>query len=121
MQMLGLQKNISQWVGHGKLFPLKKLQRRNNMAGPKGVGLTKWFDQKWVNIGAPKKKGKYQPCGTSGASGSGYAKCVPVAKAKSMTAAQKKSAVQRKRRSGAPEKGVKGQAPRNVSTFKKKK
>lgn len=37
------------------------------MAGPKGVGLTKWFDQKWVNIGAPKKKGKYQPCGTSGA------------------------------------------------------
>jgi len=36
------------------------------MPGPKGVGLTKWFDQKWVNIGAPKKKGKYQPCGTSG-------------------------------------------------------
>ena len=26
------------------------------MAGPKGVGLTKWFNQKWVNIGAPKKK-----------------------------------------------------------------
>ncbi len=91
------------------------------MAGPKGVGLTKWFDQKWVNIGAPKKKGKYQPCGTSGANGSGYAKCVPVAKAKAMTPAQKKSAVARKRRSGTPEKGVKGQAPKNVVTFAKGK
>lgn len=91
------------------------------MPGPKGVGLTKWFDQKWVNIGAPKKKGKYQPCGTSGVNGTGYAKCVPVAKAKSMSSAQKKSAVQRKRKSGTPQKGVKGQAPKLVSTFKKKK
>jgi hypothetical protein len=90
------------------------------MPGPKGVGLTKWFDQKWVNIGAPKKKGKYQPCGTSGVGGTGYAKCVPVNKAKSMSAAQKKSAVSRKRKSGTPEKGVKGQAPKNVATFSKK-
>lgn len=91
------------------------------MAGPKGVGLTKWFNQKWVNIGAPKKKGKFQPCGTSGAGGSGYAKCVPAAKARSMSAAQRKSAVQRKRRSGAAQKGVKGQRPKNVSTFAKGK
>ena len=26
-------------------------------------GLTKWFKQKWVDIGRPKKKGKFQPCG----------------------------------------------------------
>ena len=26
-------------------------------------GLKKWFKQKWVNIGAPKKNGKFQPCG----------------------------------------------------------
>lgn len=91
------------------------------MAGPKGIGLTKWFDQRWVNIGAPKKKGKFQPCGTSGAGGSGYAKCVPVNKARAMSSAQRKSAVQRKRASGTPVKGVKGQAPRNVSTFKKTK
>ena len=91
------------------------------MPGPKGVGLTKWFNQRWVNIGAPKKKGKFQPCGTSGANGSGYAKCVPVSKARSMSAAQRKSAVQRKRASGTPQKGVKGQAPKNVSTFSKKK
>lgn len=91
------------------------------MAGPKGVGLTKWFNQKWVNIGAPKKNGKYQPCGTSGAGGSGYAKCVPAAKAKAMSPAQRKSAVQRKRAAGTPSKGAKGQAPKRVSTYKKKK
>jgi hypothetical protein len=89
------------------------------MTGPKGVGLTKWFDQKWVNIGAPKKDGKLQPCGTSGAGGSGYAKCVPAAKAASMSSSQKKSAVTRKRKSGTPEKGTKGQSPKNVSTFVK--
>ena len=25
--------------------------------------LKKWVNQKWVDIGAPKKDGKYQPCG----------------------------------------------------------
>lgn len=90
------------------------------MAGPKGVGLTKWFNQKWVNIGAPKKNGKWQPCGTSGAGGSGYAKCVPVAKANAMSPAQRKSAVQRKRAAGTPSKNAKGQAPKRVSTYKKK-
>jgi hypothetical protein len=105
----------------GKQYP----QRKRNKLPPcqvlNGIGLTKWFDQKWVNIGAPKKKGKYQACGTSGKGGSGYAKCVPVARARSMSAAQKKSAVQRKRAQGTPQKGVKGQAPKNVSTFKKRK
>jgi hypothetical protein len=24
-------------------------------------GLKKWLDEKWVDIGAPKKNGKYQP------------------------------------------------------------
>jgi len=105
----------------GELHLLRNLRRSKVMPGPKGVGLTKWFNQKWVNIGAPKKKGKFQPCGTSGAGGSGYAKCVPAAKAKSMSASQRKSAVQRKRRSGTPTKGVKGQAPKNVATFSKKK
>ena len=26
-------------------------------------GLRKWVQEKWVDIGAPKKDGKYQPCG----------------------------------------------------------
>lgn len=91
------------------------------MAGPKGVGLTKWFAQKWVNIGAPKKDGKWQPCGTSGKGKSKYAKCVPVAKANAMSSSERKSAVTRKRAEGAAKRGIKGQAPKNVATFAKKK
>ena len=26
-------------------------------------GLRSWVKEKWVDIGAPKKDGKYQPCG----------------------------------------------------------
>ena len=72
------------------------------MAKPKG-GLTAWFGKgpkgDWVDIGAPKKKGKFQACGRKSAKGSKrkYPKCVPRSKAKSMTAAQRKSAVERKR------------------------
>ena len=82
-------------------------------------GLTKWFKENWVDIGRPKKKGKYQPCGRKKASTSrkGYPKCVPASKAASMTAAQKKSAVKRKR---AKAQGVGGK-PTNVKTILKKK
>ena len=68
------------------------------MAKPTG-GLTKWFKQKWVDISAPKKGGGYEKCGRSKAKGSkrGYPKCVPSAKAKTMTKAQIRSAVKRKR------------------------
>jgi predicted PP-loop superfamily ATPase len=30
-------------------------------------GLRKWVEEKWVDIGAPKKDGKYQPCGRKSA------------------------------------------------------
>jgi hypothetical protein len=79
-------------------------------------GLTKWFKDKWVDIGAPKKKGKYQPCGRSKGSKRGYPKCVPLSKAKSMSKSQKKSAVTRKR---AKKQGVGGK-PTNVSTYAKR-
>lgn len=81
------------------------------------MGLRKWVKERWVDIGAPKKKGKYQPCGRSKGSKRKYPKCVPLAKAKSMTAAQKRSAVTRKR---AKAQGVGGK-PTNVKTFVKKK
>jgi hypothetical protein len=38
-----------------------------------------------------------------------------------MSSSQRKSAVQRKRSQGTPSKDAKGQAPKNVATFKKKK
>lgn len=79
-------------------------------------GLGKWFGEKWVNIGAPKKKGKYQPCGRPSSKKDGaYPKCVPVKKAVKMTESQKKSAVTRKRSVGNV-----GPKPTNVSTFTKK-
>ena len=63
-------------------------------------GLGKWFSEKWVNIGAPKKNGKFQPCGRKKAKKGkkGYPKCVPLSKARSMTKAQIRSAVSRKRK-----------------------
>ena len=82
-------------------------------------GLGKWFGQRWVNIGAPKKKGKYQPCGRKKAKKSrkGYPKCVPAAKAASMTKKQKRSAVRRKR---AKKQGVGGK-PTYVRTVAKRR
>ena len=82
--------------------------------------LRKWFKQKWVNIGK-KVDGKHPPCGTSGEK-SGYAKCVPAAKAAEMSKKEKESATRRKRaaqndadRGGKDSKGQ-GKAPINVST-----
>ena len=79
------------------------------------MSLRKWVGEKWVDIGAPKKNGKFQPCGRKKAKGSKrkYPKCVPSSKAATMSASQKKSAVQRKR---AKKQGVGGK-PTNVKTF----
>ena len=75
-------------------------------------GLRKWVSEKWVDIGAPKKNGKYQPCGRSKGSKRKYPKCVPLAKATRMTKSQKASAVRRKRAAGNT-----GPKPTNVKTF----
>ena len=77
-------------------------------------GLREWVQEKWVDIGAPKKDGKYQPCGRSKGSKRKYPKCVPLAKATRMTKGQKASAVRRKRAAGNP-----GGKPTNVRTFAK--
>ena len=79
-------------------------------------GLRKWVSEKWVDIGAPKKNGKYQPCGRSKGSKRKYPKCVPLAKARSMSKSQKASAVRRKRAAGNT-----GPKPKNVKTFTRKK
>ena len=78
-------------------------------------GLREWVKEKWVDIGAPKKDGKCQPCGRKSAKGSKrkYPKCVPLAKARSMSKAQKASAVARKR---SKPQGVGGK-PTNVRTM----
>ena len=87
------------------------------------MSLKEWFGKgpkgDWVDIGAPKKKGKSQPCGRKSASKSkrAYPKCVPRAKARSMSKSQIKSTVQRKR---ARAQGVGGK-PTKVKTIVCKK
>ena len=82
-------------------------------------GLRKWFREDWVDIGSKKKGGGHKKCGRKSAKGSKrkYPKCVPAAKARTMSAAQKRSAVRRKR---AKAQGVGGK-PTNVKTFAKRK
>ena len=82
---------------------------------PQG-GLTKWFKEKWVDISRPKKGGGYEPCGRKTSKKGKYPKCVPASKAARMTAAQRKSAIRRKRAAGNP-----GGKPRNVATFARKR
>ena len=60
------------------------------------MSLTKWFKEEWVDISRPKKGGGYSKCGRG--------------------AAQKKSAISRKRKAGNP-----GGKPTMVKTFVKRK
>ena len=102
----------------GKKKTKKKKKKKKIYRAATGGGLRKWVSEKWVDIGAPKKDGKFQPCGRKNAKTSKrkYPKCVPLAKAKRMTAGQRASAVKRKR---AKAQGVGGK-PTFVKTFKKK-
>ena len=85
--------------------------------------LNKWFKEKWVNIGK-KVDGKHPPCGTSGEK-SGYAKCVPAAKAAGMSKKEKESATRRKRAAqnkadrGGKSSSGQGKTPIYVSTKSK--
>ena len=83
------------------------------------MSLKEWFGKgskgDWVDIGAPKKNGEFQPCGRKSTSNSdrAYPKCVPRSQANSMTASERTSAVKRKR---SRKQGVGGK-PTNVKTF----
>ena len=80
-------------------------------------GLKEWFKQDWVDIGAKKKGGGFKKCGRKSASGSKrkYPKCVPLAKARSMSEGQRRSAVARKRAAANV-----GPKPTNVKTIAKR-
>jgi hypothetical protein len=87
------------------------------MSGHKG--LAKWFKQDWRDIGSRKKDGSFAKCGRSKQKKDAkrkYPKCVPAAKAASMSKGQIKSAVSRKR---SKAQGVGGK-PTNVKTFVKR-
>ena len=81
-------------------------------------GLDKWFKQKWVDIGSKRKDGSFAKCGRSKQKKDAkrkYPKCVPLAKARSMSEGQRKSAVARKRAAANV-----GPKPTNVATFTKR-
>ena len=80
------------------------------------MSLRKWIGEKWVDIGAPKKNGKYQPCGRSKGSKRKYPKCVPIAKARAMSKGQRRGAVARKQA-----KANTGPTPSRAATFAKRK
>ena len=87
----------------------------NNMAKN---GLKKWFDQKWVDIGSKRKDGSFAKCGRSKQKKDAkrkYPKCVPLAKARSMSEGQRRSAVARKRAAANV-----GPKPTNVKIFAKR-
>jgi hypothetical protein len=76
-------------------------------------GLRAWVQEKWVDIGTKRKDGSFAPCGRSkDEKRKGYPKCVPLAKARSMSEGQRRSAVTRKRAAGNT-----GPKPTNVKTF----
>jgi hypothetical protein len=87
---------------------------------PINEDLRDWFKEKWVNIGK-KVNGKHPPCGTSGEK-KGYAKCVPAAKAATMSKKEKESATNRKRKAqnsagrGGKDSAGQGKTPIYVST-----
>ena len=81
-------------------------------------GLKTWFKQQWVDIGSKRKDGSFAKCGRSKQKADAkrkYPKCVPLAKARRMTAAQRKSAVARKRAVANV-----GPKPTNVKTILKR-
>ena len=109
-----LQKIAKQLKGSSKMHgaQAKTLEKMVSSREKLREDLRKWVKEKWVDIGAPKKGGGFKPCGRSeGEKRSGYPKCVPSAKASSMSKKARKSAVRRKRAAGNT-----GPKPTNVKT-----
>ena len=81
-------------------------------------GLSRWFDEKWVDLSRPKEGGGFEPCGRPDAEEGKYPKCVPASRAARMTPEEIASAIRRKRRAESTERRE-GQKPINVPTLKK--
>ena len=78
-------------------------------------GLRNWVAQRWVDIANRRSDGSYPPCGRSkGEKRRNYPKCVPLAKARSMSASQRAAAVRRKKK--AERKSRKGKKPNYAKT-----
>jgi len=83
----------------------------------KRSGLTRWFSERWVDLGRPKEGGGYEDCGRPDASRGSYPKCVPAAKAKALSSSEIRSALRRKREAERKTERV-GKRPIMVATKK---
>ena len=78
-------------------------------------GLRSWVRANWVDIANRKSDGSFPKCGRSkGEKRKNYPKCVPLAKAKSMSSGQRRAAVLRKKK--AERKARKGKRPNYAKT-----
>ena len=78
-------------------------------------GLRQWVKDKWVDIANPRSDGSFPPCGRSkGEKRKNYPKCVPLAKARSMSSGQRRAAVSRKKK--AERRARKGKRPNYART-----
>jgi len=108
---------------HNKKFPIPPCKIDED--------LSRWFKEKWVNIGGKKNKaGQYPPCGRGDTSKGKYPKCRPSTRVSSetpetaseMSDKEKKRAVIQKRRvEPETQRSGKGNAPRMTSHLKKSK
>ncbi len=65
-------------------------------------GLKSWVRANWVDIANRRPDGSFPPCGRSkGEKRKNYPKCLPIAKAKSMSKSQRAAAVSRKKKAEA--------------------
>ena len=78
-------------------------------------GLRSWVRANWVDIANRKSDGSFPKCGRSkGEKRKNYPKCVPLAKAKSMSSGERRAAVSRKK--NAERKARKGKRPNYAKT-----
>ena len=96
-------------VCSGKITPGGKKKKKAKK------GLRNWVAQRWVDIANRRSDGSYPPCGRSkGEKRKNYPKCVPLAKARSMSSGQRRAAVSRKKK--AERKARKGKRPNYAKT-----
>ena len=78
-------------------------------------GLSRWFEERWVDLSRPKEGGGYEDCGRPDADEGKYPKCVPASRAARMSEDEIKSAVRRKRQAESKQQRE-GKKPIYVST-----
>ena len=68
-----------------KLKKKSKKSKKKSKVTKNSSGLTRWFDEKWVNVCKKKKDGSYATCGRNKSSLKNYPYCRPFRRINSKT------------------------------------